>query len=386
MNTDEKQPFDVVPEKLEEELQPSESHQKDNLPEEKQIPEQEAPPAANQQENQIPQESSANQQNQTLQQTLSVPQKETYEEYIHDPWTYVTAPTPPVPSVSSTVGSLPGVGGTLPTPPPAGGRFTRARVLTFAALCVIIIMIFGGTAFALVGTMKTPAQAAPARRQIQQVQPTIQPTLITPAPTMTTDPKNVLQDTFHRDQDVSGSWGTASNANGQAWQITTRQRAPAFSVVGNVGQITANQASAAFYTATLGPAIQNGEVSATFTLQSFNQQQSNVGVILHWQDANHYDKALIDGAHLIILENRGGQQTTLMQVAFPAASGTAYTIRFRSANQTLMAKAWESQQPEPMAWAALTTAGKLTSGQAGVRARLQSGDVVHVTAFQIVAF
>jgi hypothetical protein len=195
-----------------------------------------------------------------------------------------------------------------------------------------------------------------------------------------------LQDDFQRN-DMTNGWGIASRAGGQAWHVTTPQRAGAFSVVNNQGKITANQVGAAYYTAVIGPSFQQDvEVAATMTLPAFDEQQTNAGVVLHWQDANNYDKAFLDGVQLVILENKGGKQTTLATINFPALDdGTAYVLRFRKMGNMLMAKAWVSQKQEPAAWMLSTTEGKLTAGQVGIRARLQPGNSMRVLAFQIVA-
>jgi hypothetical protein len=196
--------------------------------------------------------------------------------------------------------------------------------------------------------------------------------------------QQMFQDDFHRGN-FTGGWGMASG--GQTWTITTPERAGAFAVTANVGQITANQVGAAYYTAVLGPPLmqQTVEVSATMTLPAFDERQTNSGIILHWKDASNYDKAFLDGVQLVLLENRDGKQTTLAVFDYPALDdGTAYTIRFRSTDNMLMAKAWVSGKQEPPAWMVQSPDGKLTTGQVGIRARLQPGNQMKVLAFQII--
>jgi hypothetical protein len=355
---------------------------------------------------------------------------------LYDPWATVSAPA----ASSSATAAAP-----LPSPQRGGqgflvgvgGRFTRSRLLSFAAVMLAVVVVFGGVMFAVVQSFAAPAAPVapnkPVVMQQQQAQSQAGPAAgMTPmpaAPTTTQPPTPApavamatpaaaaapaqqpqgdtgngggappaqaaavnLQDTFQRT--VPMGWGTAQ-PTGQQWTIATGNP-QSYSVTAGIGQIVASdtQQTTTFYTATLGPTSNAGttvDVSATFSTLglSFPNNQVNMGVIARWsqqqQGQQSYYKAYLDGTALVIMRSAGGQQMALAQQPLSATDTTFYTVRLRIQGQTLMAKAWEARLPEPATWmvqAQDNGAGLLTTGKVGVRAMLPASTFVQVRRFQ----
>jgi hypothetical protein len=344
---------------------------------------------------------------------------------LYDPWATVAmpnaAPTPP-PTPAAVVQK----GGRFSS----NYRFTPGRLTAFAALAVVLIVGLVGGSIVFARSIQPPETTmqqpqphkpmkqisapattpVPAPMHTQVVVPTVAPAranapaptatparINTPAPTAIAvqpsrqDDKQTAEsntttttiDTFNRD-DKPGSWGSL-------WHITDTANKYAFSVSG-VGTIQApdetQQQGAVFYTATIGSDTSNTTVDAsvTFNFAGFfqNQQQSNMGIILRWQNANNYYKAYLDGVDLVIMAKINGQQTTLALVPFSAQNQQWYTLRFRIQGQTLEAKAWATSYQEPQ-WLLSCTDGELTHGKAGVRALLLPNNKVQMSTFQYIA-
>lgn len=184
----------------------------------------------------------------------------------------------------------------------------------------------------------------------------------------------LAQDTFQRANQTF--WGTASD--GHAWQGDANT-SPAFTIVNNTGQISGNGA----YNALLGPVVQNAEVVMTGSITNFTV--SNMGVILHWVDANNWYKAGLTGGTLVLQKKLNGVVSTLGSVSFPASANTSYTVRFRLVNSTLSVRAWVAGQPEPPNWQLTATDSTFQTGACGLRTILQNGAVQTITSFQVMA-
>jgi hypothetical protein len=106
-----------------------------------------------------------------------------------------------------------------------------------------------------------------------------------------------------------------------------------------------------------------------------------MGALLRWTDANNMYKVFIDGANLIALKKVNGVVTELQSVPFPAQDGRPYSIRARVIGQTIIARAWPANQPEPSTWMLTATDGDLASGFDGMRLIVQNGITITITAF-----
>lgn len=206
-----------------------------------------------------------------------------------------------------------------------------------------------------------------------------------PSPTMsspTTRPvAHVLaQDTFQRPNQVF--WGVASD--GQDWG-SDANRLAAFSIVNHTGQIAAQ--AAGMYSAVIGPAVGNADVTLSATVNQFAGSINlvNLGVVLRWQDPNNWYKVLIDGNNLSIDRHVNGNAAVLASVPFPAQGGGVYTLRFRAVGTTLLAKAWPSNETEPPNWMITVTDSSFASGQGGVRVLLQNTTQINVMSFKETA-
>ncbi len=315
----------------------------------------------------------------------------------NDPWASALAATPaPGPSSASSSTNQ----RSFPT---RHQRFSLAKIAAFAAV-VVFVVVAGLGFYAFAAAAGHHAAPVVSTAQKQQAQPAPAPALM-PTPTLASvaktapapakaqqaampkqQPQNndnpaaptTTQDTFQRD--ATASWGTIGN---QKWKIIGDKQA--FSIVNGTGLIVPQNNDAAFYTATLGPTSSTTvDVTCTFTMQKFTFPQSNVGLVLRWQDNNNYYKAYINGEQLVLMKNVAGQQTTIRVMKFAAQAGTAYTIRFRIEAGDLMTHAWQADRPEPALWLKAQDTD-LSTGKAGIRALLLPGDSVQVSSFRLVA-
>jgi hypothetical protein len=198
------------------------------------------------------------------------------------------------------------------------------------------------------------------------------------SPTASPITQVLAQDTFRRTDQTF--WGTASD--GQEWKGDAN-RLTAFSIANNSGQIAAHAAGT--YSAVIGPAAGNADVTLSATVNHFADSINlvNLGVVLRWQDTNNWYKALIDGNHLSIDRHVNGNAAVLASISFPARGGRAYTLRFRAVGTMLLAKAWPSNETEPLNWMVTATDSSFASGQGGVRVLLQNTTRINVMAFKI---
>jgi hypothetical protein len=134
--------------------------------------------------------------------------------------------------------------------------------------------------------------------------------------------------------------------------------------------------------ATLDVASADAEILVSGTVSQFDADgNTNLGVVLRWQDTNNWYKALIDGSQLQLLSDVNGQITVLAEHAFTATSGTAYSIRFRVLGSNLFAKAWASTQAEPANWTLMKIDTQLTTGMSGIRVKIVTGVMIRVKMF-----
>jgi len=231
---------------------------------------------------------------------------------------------------------------------------------------------------ATTGQTLVGSPTAPPRMSPTPTRPAATPTPTTmPTPTPVPQPVILAQDSFARpDQPF---WGMASNGSTWGGDANSSQ---VFSVVGGEGLLRGGQG---FFNAILGPQVANEEVFYSGTLSHFDATRDNLGAVLRWTDNEHYYKAYVDGANLILIKRSAGVVTRLGAVPFAARDGVSYSLRFRAAGGQLLVRAWPSAGTEPGGWMIMATDSTLASGFGGLRALLEPGITVAVTAFRELA-
>jgi hypothetical protein len=246
-------------------------------------------------------------------------------------------------------------------------------------MVLLLLCLVGG----LIAAFFTPTIAAtltlPAAGQTAAPMPTATATAVITAPasqpTMLPSGVTVLaRDTFQRpDQRF---WGTASDS--RIWGGDANTNA-AFSIVNHAGQI-ANCKGA--LQGVLNVTITDAEILLSGTVNHFDANGDiNLGVVLRWQDANNWYKALINGSQIQLLKDVRGTITVLGSQPFEAQGGVSYNLRFRVQGSNLFAKAWPASQAEPANWALMVIDTQLVSGVGGIRVLLASGAIIRVTSF-----
>ncbi len=206
-----------------------------------------------------------------------------------------------------------------------------------------------------------------------QITPTPTPTpTLTPTPTPTPG-QIIAQDTFQRSNQTF--WGTASD--GHVWGGDANKQT-GFSINNNAGQIV--ETSNSNMNAILGTLVSNAEVLVSGSMSTMGNSNS-LGVVLRWNSASNFYKALINGSSLIIQKNIGGTVTVLSSVTFKATANTSYLLRFNVIGTTLSAKAWQTGTTEPANWMATASDSSITSGYAGLRMLEQAGTTATITSF-----
>lgn len=252
----------------------------------------------------------------------------------------------------------------------------HARMFGGAAVVLVVIagLIAGLFAGSIQRALMAPAMVAvqtPQAAQSTQAMPT---TTAVPVTGM----QMLAEDTFKRADGLH--WGAATD--NRLWEGDANH-SPVFSIIGNAGHIADGTGT---FNALLGPNKDNVDVLLQGSVNHFAAEgQSNLGVVLRWNDANNWYKALIDNANLTILKRANGQGVALSSVPFKAQDNTPYSLRFRAVGATLYAKAWPSNMPEPTNWMLTATDTALPTGQAGVRVLVQSDTVIKITLFQATA-
>ncbi len=256
-----------------------------------------------------------------------------------------------------------------PEPESARKGMSRRAVL-IAGVSVVGVAAIGGTAFILA------SHNPPTGTTTGGTHPTSSPTSHTTTTTTTVNPNILARDTFQRPDQMD--WGTASD--GEMWGGDALNSAD-LSIHNHMGQAHRTANGNSLYTATLGAPHTDAEVVATAMLDSFNK--SHIGVMLRYQNDNHYYKAYIDGNSLLILNRidaANGPQ--LAKLPFSAQPNTLYPIRFQVIGTTLQAKAWQANTPEPAHWMVTANANTSSMGQGGMRPQINQGVTLSVTAFQ----
>ncbi|HEY5005569.1 MAG TPA: hypothetical protein VII61_20575 [Ktedonobacteraceae bacterium] len=197
---------------------------------------------------------------------------------------------------------------------------------------------------------------------------------VTPSPTVIPG-STLAQDTFQRPNQAH--WGTASD--GQTWGGDANT-ASAFSILSNTGQIS-NVNS--IYNAVLGPVATDAEVLFSGSISSFNN--TNIGAVLRWSDANNWYKAYISGTTLVIQKRVAGATTIVGSASFAAVAGTSYTLRFRALGTALYARVWQTGTTEPTNWNVAVTDTTFSSGFCGLRMQVASGVTASYTSFLATA-
>ncbi len=267
------------------------------------------------------------------------------------------------------------------TPPPAPStrqpeperRGMSRRAVLIAGISAVGVVAIGGTALVLAthnGTGLTTGGGT---------HPTPSATAHTATTTATTavNPNILAQDTFNRPDQTF--WGKASD--GLSWggdALTSMD----FSIVNHMGQIHRTASGNILYTAVLGTPHQDFEVISTAMLDSYNN--SHLGVMLRYQDDNHYYKARITGNTLEILNRQDAQQgPTIASMPFNTQTSTFYTIRFQVIGTTLRAKAWPADSAsEPANWMLTVNANTFNTGRGGLRPQLNLGATLQVSMFE----
>jgi hypothetical protein len=119
--------------------------------------------------------------------------------------------------------------------------------------------------------------------------------------------------------------------------------------------------------------------------QFFGNGAANLGVVARFRSARDYDKAYLDGRHLILMKRVANRQKTLASVPFLAQGNTSYTLRLQVDGTQLAARAWKSTEAEPATWMVTAQESSLTNGQAGIRVLLRQGVIATIQFFQVTA-
>lgn len=180
------------------------------------------------------------------------------------------------------------------------------------------------------------------------------------------------QDSFQRPNQAL--WGTASD--GQVWGGEANTSS-VFAIDNNAGAISN---SGNIVNAVLGPSVTDSEVLATMSLSRFNGS-TDIGVVLHWRNANNWYKAYLTGSSFVMQERFNGSYTTLGSVSFAATANIAYSIRFQVIGTTFRARVWRADLPEPTTWTLTATDASTPSGFAGVRAHMAANTNARITSF-----
>jgi hypothetical protein len=172
-------------------------------------------------------------------------------------------------------------------------------------------------------------------------------------------------------------WGAATS--GGTWGADANT-ASAFTILSDTGRIT-NERGKRLYAAIIGPQTANEDIACTFSVQ--DADHANVGVVLHWHNANNWVRATLNGTFLIISQMTNGHLSRLAESPFALQNGEMVTLRFRDDQGTLEASAWTVGSSMPSTWILmihdLALAGDAGSG--GIIAALRGPNMVTVTSF-----
>ena len=249
----------------------------------------------------------------------------------------------------------------------------RLLIVTLLVMLVIGGLFAGLFAGSIERTLMVPAPrlATPTTMIKQSVKVQVTPTMPGQMPA-----NPIAQDTFQRQNQAL--WGTSSDTNRWNGDANNPNDQAIFSIVNQSGQIANRQGT---FNALLGPTTTDADVTISAQINAFTGN-TNLGVVLRWQDANNWYKALIDGTRLRMLRNLQGTTDTLGSVPFNAQGGSLYNLRFRALGAMLLAKVWLAGTQQPTAWMIVTSDRSLNTGQSGIRVVMLRNTIVTVKSFQ----
>ncbi len=304
---------------------------------------------------------------------------------------YYNPVTPVVPQPDYLPGTPP------PAPAPSESRgISRRKVLITGLSATGLIVVGGGIAWQVIshassgnpgatgtGHTQTPATTKTASATSTPAQNSTPGNGSTPAQTPPPTLQLLYQDTFQRpDQPF---WGTASDGTAWGGDAATSND---FSIAQQTGKIFRTAAGHPLYTATLGTTPHaDAEILVTAMLDSFTN--SHIGVMLRYQNDNHYYKVLLDGKSFHFLKRIDPQHgpTIGSTLSYTPQPNTPYTIRFRVSGTTLQAKVWPANTGEPANWMITATDSDtgFQSGLGGLRPQINQNVTLTASKFQIYA-
>jgi len=255
----------------------------------------------------------------------------------------------------------------------------RLLIVTLLVMLVIGGLFAGLFSGSIERTLMVPASSpvTPTSALKQSVKVQVTPTM----PSQMTQPipaNPIAQDNFQRQNQPL--WGMSSDSNQWDGDANNPNDQTVFSIVNQSGQIANHQG---IFNALLGPATNDADVTISAQINAFaGTGNVNLGVVLRWQDANNWYKALINGTQLSVIRNLQGTTTTLSSMPFNAQGGRLYDLRFRTLGTMLLAKVWLAGTQQPTAWMLVATDSKLNTGQAGIRVVMLGDTIVTVKSFQ----
>jgi hypothetical protein len=253
----------------------------------------------------------------------------------------------------------------------------RLLIVTLLVMLVIVGLFAGLFAGSIERALMAPASRSATPTAVLKKQPArvqVTPTISTMSGQMQTN--LIAQDTFQRQNQAL--WGTSSDTNRWDGDANNPNDQTIFSIIDQSGQIANGQGT---FNALLGPATADADVTISAQINTFTGG-ANLGVVLRWQDANNWYKALIDGTRFRMIRNLQGTMDTLASMPFNAQGGRLYDLRFRALGAMLLAKVWLSGNQQPTTWMIVTTDSGLNNGQSGIRVVLLRNTIVTIKSFQ----
>ncbi len=207
-------------------------------------------------------------------------------------------------------------------------------------------------------------------------------------------PEQFAIDNFGRS--VSSGWGNADA--GGAWD-TSGGSASDYSVTGALGRQA--QTTVAVLRASMLPGVfADADAYATVSTSATATGASHtIRVAARFVDANNYYMAEVtfsttQTVALALRKNVAGSFTTLASQSpvsgLTHGANTQFRVRFQVTGSTIRAKIWLASAAEPSDWTVSAADTTITTGQVGVRARLETGNTntlpvnVDVRNFQAV--
>jgi len=252
-----------------------------------------------------------------------------------------------------------------PAPPSAflslRQRFLGPRRMLWMIISVVLVILVIGSSVLIVNRRSDhPVVAKPLRPLV---------------------PKVIAKDTFQRADQTY--WGT--NSDRQPW-MDDASTLSNFSIVNKTAHIDAIEGFAR--NAIIGPRVSDAEVIAALSMSSFSD--SNLGVVLRWNDATHWYKAYITGTTLVVEKKNTDESSDnasgIVETLFKAEDDVLYMIRFRAIGKHLSAKVWRAGEIEPKQWMLEADDDTFSSGFCGVRGQVHGGATATITSFEATQF